>query len=478
MESSESLLGQYEGREKQRRRWYQHWSVAVVVLVVYSAVLVGVGGFFGSRADSILTYTPAQEAIKFHKVHFDGSLGLRSPYTGEPRPETEAAWSRLFRHYNLRFTADEMRRMNRTALELRNGGGFYGQLSAYHHLHCLKMLRQVLWHDAYNVSIKAMRGHADHCIDDIRQSLMCHADLSVVTFDWLPGRRRPWPDFRLEQTCVDWGALDGWAAERSFSIFDQKTLVHPELGISFPKVNVSATKMKALAAISILLAGAASQRPPRAFQREAPGSEELSRYETGVRGFEYEFLRRPSLGRARDEIVLFLQGQKPMYMKYRMRGKTAKMRKHKKTKKMGKHKDRPDGKAMNHTGHAQQPHSKLQDEGVTDIVYRGDHRSPWELRVLGGIPPDFKGPITKASFSLQSHHLADGYWGNFSSAYASTSPDFGSAAMTAAGGAAGSSGWVYKIQATPNMINLAASVPDTFFLFEAEFPALGGEPGV
>lgn len=125
-----------------------------------------------------------------------------------------------------------MRRLNRTALELREGGGYYGQLSAYHHLHCLKMLRQVLWHDRYNVSIAALRGHADHCIDDIRQSLMCHADLSVVTFDWQPGHRKPGPNFHLDQTCVDWDALDAWAAKRSFSIFDQKTLVNPELGKS------------------------------------------------------------------------------------------------------------------------------------------------------------------------------------------------------------------------------------------------------
>ena len=93
------------------------------------------------------------EAVKFHKGTFDGSLSLQSLYTGEPRPEGEAAWSRLFKNYNIRFTAEEMQKMNRTALELRNGGGYYGQMSAYHHLHCLKILRRVLWYDFYNASI-------------------------------------------------------------------------------------------------------------------------------------------------------------------------------------------------------------------------------------------------------------------------------------------------------------------------------------
>ncbi|RCI10835.1 hypothetical protein L249_5245 [Ophiocordyceps polyrhachis-furcata BCC 54312] len=268
MESSESLLTDFDDKKRSRvgeRRWWTHWVVFVVFLVVYSMVLLLLltGAGFRHVDDGFMTYSkkqqakqskqrkkkrketdesffvlaPAREAVKFHRVRFDGSLGLGSRYTGEPREETESSWNRLFRHYNLRFTAEEMRRMNRSALELGNGGGFYGQLSAYHHLHCLKMLRRVVWHDRYNVSVVEMRDHADHCIEDIRQSLMCHADLSVVTFDWLPRRRKPWPNFHVEQTCVDWHRLDGWAAERSFSIFDQKTLVHPRLGISFPLVD-------------------------------------------------------------------------------------------------------------------------------------------------------------------------------------------------------------------------------------------------
>ncbi|ROW05056.1 hypothetical protein VSDG_00637 [Cytospora chrysosperma] len=183
---------------------------------------------------------PAKEAIKeYHRHSFDGSLGLETKYTGEPRPEVEEAWGHLFKNYNLRFTAEEMRKLNRTdnPIELRNGGGYFGQLSAYHHLHCLSMLRKVLWHDMYNVSIPDLRSHADHCINDIRQSLMCHADLSVVTFWWHPEMRKPMPNFHIDQTCVNWDALDAWASKRSFSIFDQKTLVHPQLGLSFPMVD-------------------------------------------------------------------------------------------------------------------------------------------------------------------------------------------------------------------------------------------------
>ena len=76
----------------------------------------------------------------------------------------------------------------------------------------------------------ATKSVIDHCVEVIRHALMCHADTAVVTYSWRPDTRRPWPDFSVDQTCVDWDALDSWAAERSFSAFDQKSLVHPELG--------------------------------------------------------------------------------------------------------------------------------------------------------------------------------------------------------------------------------------------------------
>ena len=52
--------------------------------------------------------------------------------------------------------------------------------------------------------------------------------------EWKPHYRRPWPNFNVDHTCVDWEALDEWASRRSFSIFDQKSLVHPEMGNEMP----------------------------------------------------------------------------------------------------------------------------------------------------------------------------------------------------------------------------------------------------
>jgi len=76
--------------------------------------------------------------------------------------------------------------------------------------------------------------HLDHCLEDIRLALMCKADYSLITYDWLTNFTRPWANWRIENECVDWDSLESWAADRAFSIFDEVSIVHPIHGLSFP----------------------------------------------------------------------------------------------------------------------------------------------------------------------------------------------------------------------------------------------------
>lgn len=93
----------------------------------------------------------------------------------------------------------------------------------------------MIYRDYYGIPDEpAQWTHLDHCINDIRQALMCNADISLLTWDWLPNYRRPWANFNIDGECVDWEKLDSWAGENAFSLFDQKSVVHPELGLSYP----------------------------------------------------------------------------------------------------------------------------------------------------------------------------------------------------------------------------------------------------
>ena len=70
----------------------------------------------------------------------------------------------------------------------------------------------------------------EHCIEILRQSVMCRADTTLITFRWGHTVKLPQPDFTLEHTCADWNALMDWAAQHSINVFEEGMLVHPTLG--------------------------------------------------------------------------------------------------------------------------------------------------------------------------------------------------------------------------------------------------------
>ena len=74
----------------------------------------------------------------------------------------------------------------------------------------------------------------DHCIELIRQVLVCHGDVTVVTYDWLHDDPIPMPRWEVEHECVDWNELDAWALNRRVSVSEEGMIVHPDLGASYP----------------------------------------------------------------------------------------------------------------------------------------------------------------------------------------------------------------------------------------------------
>lgn len=47
----------------------------------------------------------------------------------------------------------------------------------------------------------------------LRQFVMCHADVGLVTAHWLERRDRPWPDFNTKQTCRNFDAIWQWTID-------------------------------------------------------------------------------------------------------------------------------------------------------------------------------------------------------------------------------------------------------------------------
>jgi hypothetical protein len=55
--------------------------------------------------------------------------------------------------------------------------------------------------------------HLDHCVDSIRQSLMCHSDITPMVWQWDDEKKKHFPRLHLPHTCRDFGAIQKWARE-------------------------------------------------------------------------------------------------------------------------------------------------------------------------------------------------------------------------------------------------------------------------
>ena len=160
-----------------------------------------------------LTTLPAilRPAIKVTRTRFagavhneDGNMSIPNPtvdgqgrrFTGPPSKEIDAAWDNLLFGRYVRLSDSEVHWLNRDktlpALSYTNltvsdklSPGYHAGPDMLHSLHCLNTLRKHLDYKYYNDQMKIPKGyrrmHVEHCIDQLRQAVLCHGDLTPVT---------------------------------------------------------------------------------------------------------------------------------------------------------------------------------------------------------------------------------------------------------------------------------------------------------
>ncbi|KAH8702422.1 hypothetical protein BGW36DRAFT_424698 [Talaromyces proteolyticus] len=126
-----------------------------------------------------------QPAIEVQKIRFVGTLDFaenstliqtfwdpNAPrYTGEPSDESDARWHSLYQASD--------------GVDLRGD-----------------MLRQALRPDYYtrHYPESSYTTHIHHCLDHIRQAVMCHVDVTPLPVLWAEQEERPLNDFQVEHT--------------------------------------------------------------------------------------------------------------------------------------------------------------------------------------------------------------------------------------------------------------------------------------
>ncbi|KAH8694221.1 hypothetical protein BGW36DRAFT_301024, partial [Talaromyces proteolyticus] len=175
---------------------------------------------------------PAQDAIKYHVKVFAENFVTKGPYMakeedGIPSDETDKLWEDLYQFGITRISEEETLKLpNRTTEIPTMPDQYVVQLDVFHQLHCLNAIRKTLYPERYwddfddyytadgkkNYTSTSAK-HYDHCLDSIRQSIMCHGDIATVYWQWMPIRRQPLPRLEITHTCRDFEAIRDWAKE-------------------------------------------------------------------------------------------------------------------------------------------------------------------------------------------------------------------------------------------------------------------------
>ncbi|KAF3012253.1 hypothetical protein E8E14_011334 [Neopestalotiopsis sp. 37M] len=141
-------------------------------------------------------------AVQWELETYDDKFAIHGRFRGKPRPELEDAWAEYVRNYTLRIPKPGWVNATSNAVltEFQDDrGGIMGTFSFIHNIHCLreltriwKTIRQWMLPEYYPETREMYKPtpenpiprHIDHCIDILRQSELCHADMSLLVFEW------------------------------------------------------------------------------------------------------------------------------------------------------------------------------------------------------------------------------------------------------------------------------------------------------
>ncbi|KAI0132878.1 hypothetical protein BJ170DRAFT_592818 [Xylariales sp. AK1849] len=204
------------------------------MVVLYSTVAKPSPGTFetGFRTELVNCATAsAFKHIEIVQIWFTGGLGYRGDgailiadpdpirYFGDPRkyPEIDENWQSLTGGRYFRVTADEAHEaFGETYQEYWNDEE--GGTDMFHTLHCVNDLRKAFdpefYPDDRTRSPETVELHRNHCLNQLRQYVMCHGDLTPVPTRYFEGVDRNYVVSDFPHTCRNFQKLQTWMLDR------------------------------------------------------------------------------------------------------------------------------------------------------------------------------------------------------------------------------------------------------------------------
>lgn len=219
------------------------WTLAIISTAI-ALTSIGLNLWQWSNPQTIFkTDLPdARQAIQYGQRKYTGALvydqetrrAIRLKdgpveYFGPPSDEIDAAWEELLKGEFIYMTEEEAKPYAPELRTIPPNNEYLFELDVFHSLHCLNALRQEVSksvypnmtnyqpHDHHLGNAIMPPGwdiaHMEHCMDRLRQVLMCHGDLT-------PSPLYRWDGFNIafgrtgEHTCRKWEPVREWMDER------------------------------------------------------------------------------------------------------------------------------------------------------------------------------------------------------------------------------------------------------------------------
>ncbi|KAK7182981.1 hypothetical protein DPSP01_010298 [Paraphaeosphaeria sporulosa] len=212
-----------------RRTFSFSYFTSVVSILLLISVTTNVFQYLQLRPSAFQPSSfPGLQNLKHQiKTHHAEHGVKNSDYQGGHTNATAAAWTALLQPFYFNASASELSNADvspTNAVRVKQGG-YLASLGVYHELHCLNQFRNFLYLSTSPTPLSAEQityygSHLDHCIEVLRLSSMCNADLSLYTFTWPREQSFTFLDAHSNtpRKCVDWGQVENWSMERKVEL--------------------------------------------------------------------------------------------------------------------------------------------------------------------------------------------------------------------------------------------------------------------
>lgn len=228
----------------------EHWREASAQILVSNRVH-DLHNWFQLRLTRCgLAQGPAKQYIELQEVNFTGTPRVTDDgvffipaeelkYVGEPTDEMDEAWVELIRGGCTNpVTATVISLLTLTPKDRgillshqeayeawgpqheqfwnQRSGGYFAGIEMLHMLHCVNQIRKLFYPERYpRVQTTQLRVHRDHCLNSIREHIMCKADMTPLPTRWTQGIQNYYIEVNRPHTCRNFQKLRDFVTDRA-----------------------------------------------------------------------------------------------------------------------------------------------------------------------------------------------------------------------------------------------------------------------